>query len=53
VYLAELRLRTGDRDGAAALLAEVDGLPLSAADRDRLATDLSTAAELAGDLSSP
>jgi hypothetical protein len=52
VYLAELRLRTGDRAAAVALLAEVDALELSAADRAALATDLSTAAELAADLRS-
>ncbi|OLT11684.1 hypothetical protein BJF78_26370 [Pseudonocardia sp. CNS-139] len=50
VYLAELRLRTGDRTGAAAALAEVDALGLSPADRTRLAADLTTAAELAADL---
>jgi catechol 2,3-dioxygenase-like lactoylglutathione lyase family enzyme len=46
VFLAELRLRTGERDAAAALLAEVDALQLSAADRRALATDLATSAEL-------
>jgi hypothetical protein len=50
VYLAELRLRTGDRDAAAALLAEIDALELSGAERAALAADLATAAELAADL---
>ena len=50
VYLAELRVRTGDRDAAAALLAEVAALDLSAADREALAGDLATAAELRADL---
>ncbi|GAA1181150.1 bleomycin resistance protein [Pseudonocardia alaniniphila] len=50
VYLAELRLRTGDREAAAALLAEVGALDLSAADREALTTDLATAGELAADL---
>lgn len=49
VYLAELRLRTGER-AAAALLAEVDALELSTADRATVATDLATAAELADQL---
>jgi catechol 2,3-dioxygenase-like lactoylglutathione lyase family enzyme len=48
VYLAELRLRTGDPDAAAALLADVEALELSAAERAALATDLATAAELSG-----
>jgi len=52
VYLAELRLRTGEREAAAALLTEVGALDLSAADREALATDLATAAELAADLDS-
>ncbi|WP_211261432.1 bleomycin resistance protein [Pseudonocardia acaciae] len=50
VYLAELRMRTGDRDAAAALLAEVGAIELSDADRATLATDLATAAELAAEL---
>jgi hypothetical protein len=50
VYLAELRVRTGDRDGAAALLAEVAALELTAAERESLARDLATAAELAADV---
>jgi catechol 2,3-dioxygenase-like lactoylglutathione lyase family enzyme len=50
VYLAELRVRTGERDAAAALLAEVAALDLSAADREALAGDLVTAAELRADL---
>lgn len=50
VYLAELRVRTGDREAAAALLAEVAALELSAAERDALATDLASAAELTADL---
>ena len=52
VYLAELRVRTGDRATAAALLAQVAGLELSAADRESLAADLAAAAELAADLPS-
>jgi hypothetical protein len=52
VYLAELRFRTGEREAAAALLTEVGALDLSAADRNALATDLATAAELAADLDS-
>jgi catechol 2,3-dioxygenase-like lactoylglutathione lyase family enzyme len=47
VYLAELLVRTDDRDGAAALLAEVDALELADAERAALAGDLATAAELA------
>jgi catechol 2,3-dioxygenase-like lactoylglutathione lyase family enzyme len=50
VYLAELHVRTGDREAAAAVLAQVAALELSAADRDRLAADLASAAELAADL---
>jgi hypothetical protein len=50
VYLAELRVRIGDRDAAAALLAEVAALELSAADREAVAGDLATAAELGADL---
>ncbi|GEL17887.1 hypothetical protein [Pseudonocardia asaccharolytica] len=52
VYLAGLRLRTGERDAAVALLAEVNALELSVADREALATDLATAAELAVELGS-
>jgi hypothetical protein len=50
VYLADLRLRTGDRAAAAALLTEIDALELSAAQRAALAADLAIAAELAADL---
>ncbi len=50
VYLAELRVRTGRDDLAAALLAEIGALDLTAADRETLTTDLATAAELAADL---
>ncbi|WP_206060846.1 hypothetical protein [Nonomuraea basaltis] len=50
VYLAELRLRTGDRDGAAALLAEVEAMELAPAEREALTTDLATATELTADL---
>ncbi|MFI7453138.1 bleomycin resistance protein [Nonomuraea sp. NPDC049714] len=50
VYLAELRLRTGEREAAATLLAEVGALELSPADRETLATDLATAAELTAEL---
>jgi catechol 2,3-dioxygenase-like lactoylglutathione lyase family enzyme len=46
VYLAELRLRTGEPEVAATLLAEVDALDLSPADREAVSTDLATAAEL-------
>jgi len=52
VYLAELRFRTGEPDVAAALLDEVRALDLSAAEREALATDLATAAELTADLRS-
>jgi len=48
VYLAELRQRTGDRDVAAALLAEVAALELTADERAALADDLAIAAELSG-----
>jgi hypothetical protein len=51
VYLAELRLRTGDRD-AAATVNEVSALELSAADRAALAADLATASELSAELRS-
>lgn len=47
VFLIELLVRTDDRDGAAALLAEVAGMDLSDAERDALADDLAVAAELA------
>ncbi|WP_219412754.1 VOC family protein [Pseudonocardia nigra] len=47
VYLAELRQRIGDHAAAAALLAEINALELSATDREALATDLAAAAELA------
>ncbi|MEV0585229.1 hypothetical protein [Nonomuraea sp. NPDC050310] len=50
VYLAELRIRTGDRDAAAALLAEVEALELSDAERAAVAKELATAAELTADL---
>nr|BFE33993.1 hypothetical protein GCM10010200_062440 [Actinomadura rugatobispora] len=50
VYLAELRIRTGDRDGATASLAEAEALPLTEAEREALAKDLATAAELTADL---
>ncbi|MEU6725128.1 hypothetical protein ABZ917_15595 [Nonomuraea wenchangensis] len=50
VYLAELRLRTGDRDAAAALLAEAAALELTEAEREALADDLAAAADLAGRL---
>jgi hypothetical protein len=46
VYLAELHARTGDRDAAAAVLAQVDALELSAAERAALAADLASAAQL-------
>lgn len=50
VYLAELRLRTGEREVATTLLAEVSALELSEVDRAALATELATAAELTADL---
>ncbi|RZQ61320.1 hypothetical protein EWH70_25785 [Amycolatopsis suaedae] len=50
VYLAELQVRAGDRDAAAGLLAEVRALELTGAEREAVATDLATAAELAADL---
>jgi hypothetical protein len=53
VYLAELRVRTGDRDSAAAVLAEVEAMKLSPDERESLAKDLATAAELAADLRGP
>lgn len=53
VYLAELRIRTGDPEAARTTLAEVAALDLSPAERDTLATDLTTAAELTADLDTP
>ncbi|MGI5284042.1 hypothetical protein ACQEVF_11975 [Nonomuraea polychroma] len=50
VYLAELQMRTGDRDGAVAVLAEVEAMELAPGDREALATVLATAAELTADL---
>lgn len=50
VYLAELRQRTGDRAASAALLAEVEAMELTPAERDSLTKDLTTATELAADL---
>jgi catechol 2,3-dioxygenase-like lactoylglutathione lyase family enzyme len=47
IYLIELLVRTDDRDGATALLAEVTGMDLSDAERETLADDLAEAAELA------
>jgi hypothetical protein len=46
VYLAELHVRTGDRDAAAAVLAQIEALELSAADRATLSADLAVAAGL-------
>jgi hypothetical protein len=46
VYLAELHVRVRDRDAAAAVLAQIDELDLSAAERETLAADLAVAAEL-------
>jgi hypothetical protein len=46
VYLAELKLRVGEREAAVKLLTEVDALELSTSDREALAADLATAAEL-------
>jgi len=53
IYLIELLVRTDDRDGAAALLAEVAGMDLSDAERDALADDLAVAEALAADLARP
>ncbi|WP_211370159.1 hypothetical protein [Nonomuraea turkmeniaca] len=53
VYLAELRVRTGDHDGAVAVLAEVEAMDLTPAEREALATDYAAAAELAADLRRP
>ncbi|WP_106400887.1 bleomycin resistance protein [Actinocorallia populi] len=53
VYLAELRIRTGDPDGAVPLLAEVETMELAQAERESLARELATAAELAADLRGP
>jgi hypothetical protein len=50
IYLIELLVRTDDRDGAAALLAEVAGMDLSDDERHALADDLAAAAELAAQL---
>ncbi len=50
VFLIELLVRTDDRDGAAALLAEVAGMDLSDAEREVLAGDLAIAEELAATL---
>jgi hypothetical protein len=50
VYLAELRVRTGDGDAAAAVFAQVAALELSPTDREALAADLASAAEMAADL---
>jgi hypothetical protein len=52
VYLAELRLRTGERDAATARLAEASALELTDADRSALASELATAAELTTELRS-
>jgi hypothetical protein len=52
VHLAELRLRAGEREAAAALLAEVGALELSAGDREVLVSELATATELTADLGS-
>jgi catechol 2,3-dioxygenase-like lactoylglutathione lyase family enzyme len=46
VYLTELHVRTGDRDAAAAVLAQIGELELTAADREAHAADLAVAAEL-------
>jgi hypothetical protein len=50
VYLAELRLRTGDRDGAAEALAAVEAMELTASERRALAEDLDAAADLRAEL---
>ncbi|WP_020543682.1 hypothetical protein [Nonomuraea coxensis] len=50
VYLAELRVRAGDREAAAALLAEVAALDLTAAEREALADDLAAATDLTAGL---
>ena len=46
VYLAELHVRTGNRDAAAAVLAQIGELELSAAEREAHAADLAVASEL-------
>ncbi len=46
VYLAELHVRTGDRDAAAAALAQVAEFDLSDTEREGLAADLASAAQL-------
>ncbi|MGP3958596.1 VOC family protein [Nonomuraea sp. 3N208] len=53
VYLAELRMRTGDHDGAVAVLAEVEAMDLTPAEREALATDYAATAELTADLRRP
>lgn len=50
IFLIELLVRTDDRDGAAALLAEVAGMDLSDDERAALADDLAVAEELAASL---
>ncbi|WP_166355848.1 bleomycin resistance protein [Phytoactinopolyspora limicola] len=50
VYLAELRMRIGHQDSAAALLAEVRAMDVPDVHRDMIANDLATAAELAAQL---
>ncbi|MFI1481930.1 VOC family protein [Streptomyces sp. NPDC020747] len=50
VYRAELALRLEDPPLARALLTEVDGVPLGAAERARLANTLAVAGELEGSL---
>jgi hypothetical protein len=50
VYLAELLVRTGDRERAGAILAEVRALDLDDDDRGAVAADLAAAAEIEHDL---
>lgn len=50
VYLAELRLRTEDPAAAAELIGRVEAIGLTAADRDRLASDLAALAEVKAQL---
>ncbi len=50
VYLAELRQRTGDRAGAVELIGQLRGIELSSAERELVATELATIAEIAADL---
>lgn len=50
VYLVELLVRAGDRDGATATLGDLSALELGAVDRAAVAAELATAVELERDL---